>query len=163
MKDEEKIPTTNCNEIEALIKRVDGYQLPQDDKDLITRLLRMWLVVLGLMEKPKTTLDKVKQMLFGRSRNKNSKSDSDKGNESTSQTNSQTTDKSTSDPSQAKQTTESDPQAQGEVKQKRRGHGRLATTDYPGAQRVYCEDPALKEGEPCLRQGCLGHLYDPAE
>ncbi|MEW6731979.1 MAG: hypothetical protein AB1489_11690 [Acidobacteriota bacterium] len=39
----------------------------------------------------------------------------------------------------------------------------MATTDYPGAQQVYCEDPALKEGEPCLRQGCEGHLYDPAE
>src|SRR2546428_2124483 len=139
MKDEENIPTTNSNEIEASIKRVDGYQLPQDDKDLITRLLRMWLVVLRLMDKPKTTLDKVKQMLFGRSRNNRSKSESNKGKDSTSQTGSET-DNSTSDPSQAKQTTLQDSEAQGEVKQKRRGHGRLATTDYPGAQRVHCED-----------------------
>ncbi|MEW6737798.1 MAG: transposase [Acidobacteriota bacterium] len=162
MKDEEKIPATNSNEIEALIKRFEGDQLRAGDKNMIARLLRMWLVVLGLMDKPKTTLDKVKQMLFGKSRNNRSKSESDRDKDSTSQTSSQT-DKSTSDPSQAKQSTVSNNEAQGEVKPKRRGHGRLATTDYPGAQRVYCEDPALKEGEPCLRQGCLGHLYDPAE
>ena len=86
MKDEEKIPTTNSNEIEALIKRVEGDQLHEGDKDMIARLLRMWLVVLRLMDKPKTTLDKVKQMLFGKSSNKRSKSDSEKGKDSTPQT-----------------------------------------------------------------------------
>jgi transposase len=162
MKNEEEIPKTNSNEIEALIKRVDGYQLPQDDKDMITRLLRMWLVVLRLMDKPKTTLDKVRHALFGRRSNKSSKSDSDKGNETTSQTSSQTG-KSASDSSQAKQSTAPENEAQGEGKKKRRGHGRLATTDYPGAQRVYCEDPTITAGGPCLRPGCLGHLYDPDE
>ncbi|MEW6731978.1 MAG: hypothetical protein AB1489_11685 [Acidobacteriota bacterium] len=75
---------THSNDIEGLIKRVDGYQLPQDDKELITRLLKMWLVMLRLMDKPKTTLDKIRHALFGRKSNKSSKSDSDKGNEKTS-------------------------------------------------------------------------------
>lgn len=162
MKDEEKIPTTNSNEIEALIKRIEDDQLRDGDKSLITRLLRMWLVMLSLMDKPKTTLEKVKHALFGRRSKKGSKSDSDKGNEKTSQTSSQT-DNSSSDPAQAKQSTVTDGEAQGAEKKKRRGHGRLATREYPGAQQVYCEDPALKEGEPCLRQNCPGHLYSPDE
>jgi transposase len=162
MRDEENIPKINSNEIEDLIKRVDGYQLPKDDKDLITRLLRMWIVVLRLMNAPKTTMGKVKQILFGKRSNKESKAESDKEKDSESQTSAQT-DKSASDPSQVKQSTVLDSEQEGEVKQKRRGHGRLATKDYPGAERVYCEDPALKEGGPCLHPGCLGHLYDPEE
>ena len=159
MKDEENIPTTNSNEIEALVKRFEGDQLREGDKDMIARLLRMWLVVLRLMDKPKTTLDKVKQMLFGKRSHQRSKSDSEKENGSTS---SEQSDKSAADPSAAEQSIATDKES-AEVKQKRRGHGRLATSDYPGAQRVSCEDPTLTAGGPCLRPGCLGHLYDPDE
>jgi hypothetical protein len=121
MKDEEEIPTTNSNDIEGLINRFEGDQMREGDKAMIARLLKMWLVMLRLMDKPKTTLDKVRQALFGRRANKGSKSDSDKGNQSTSQTSSQT-DKSASYSSQAKQSTVTDAQVQGEVKKKRRGH-----------------------------------------
>lgn len=157
MKDEENIPKIKSNEIEELIKRMEGYQLPSADKDLITRLLRMWLVVLGLMNKPKTTLDYVKQMLFGKSSKKPSNSDSDKGDKSAS------TDKTDAESSQAKQSVSQDNETAPTEKVKRGGHGRLPTKAYPGAGRVNCEDPTLKTGEPCLRQDCFGQLYDPVE
>lgn len=117
----------------------------------------MWLVVLRLMNKPKTTLDFVKQMLFGKSSKKPSNSDSDKGDKSAS------TDKSDAEPSQAKQVVSQDNETAPTEKVKRGGHGRLPAKAYPGAGRVNCEDPTLKTGEPCLRQDCFGQLYDPVE
>jgi hypothetical protein len=160
MKDKENIPKTNRDEIEGLIKRIEGDQLREGDKDLITRLLRMWLVVLRLMGTPKMTMGKVKQMLFGKRSDKRSKSDSEKGESSTSQSTEETP---SSDPSQAQQSTGAESSPEGEIKPKRRGHGRPPTSAYPGAKIIHCEDSELRAGGPCPRQGCLGHLYDPGE
>ena len=66
-----------------LRRDVGALELRDGDKNLITRLLRMWLVMLRLMDKPKTTLDKVRHALFGRRSNKRSKSESDMTGHST--------------------------------------------------------------------------------
>jgi transposase len=45
---------------------------------------------------------------------------------------------------------------------KRRGHGRRAATEYPGAQIVACSHTELQKGAACLC-GCGGQLYEEKE
>jgi len=47
-----------------------------------------------------------------------------------------------------------------EPKPKARGHGRMKTERYTGAETVRCEHAELRVGQRCPDLPCSGHLYD---
>ena len=65
MKKQDEVPTTNPSEVEALIKRIEGSQLPESDKQLVGRLLRLVLMLLRMVESKNASISRLRKMLFG--------------------------------------------------------------------------------------------------
>src|SRR5438132_10874405 len=65
MKKQDEVPTTNPNEVEALIKRIESRQLSEGDYQLVARLLRLVLMLLKMVESKNASISRLKKMLFG--------------------------------------------------------------------------------------------------
>src|SRR5437773_1366009 len=135
MKKSDDLPTTNSLEIEALVKRIESSQLAESDKQLVTRLLRMVMMLLRMMESKNASISRLKKMLFG--------SDRDKQKQENQTSTATEQDSTTNDQSDERQQTTSDPVNKIAGKT-RKGHGRLSTSAYPGAKTVRCIDPLLQ-------------------
>jgi hypothetical protein len=53
---DDEIPKINPSEVETLIKKIEQTTLSEQDKRMITRLLRTLLYVVGLLQEKKVTL-----------------------------------------------------------------------------------------------------------
>src|SRR5215475_1836361 len=63
---DDEIPKINPSEVETLIKKIEQTTLSEQDKRMITRLLRTLLYVVGLLQEKKVTLLRLKEMVFGK-------------------------------------------------------------------------------------------------
>jgi hypothetical protein len=126
MKNNDNIHSTDTNEIKHLINRVKQGELDQGDALLIEKLLSILLTIVSLLERKHTSIQRMKELLFGMKEKKRGK-DEDKnraedgwpGADGSSQTDS---------PNEMNSTCE-------DVRRlKRPGHGRMAASDYPGAR-----------------------------
>jgi hypothetical protein len=149
----EDVPTTKPAEIEALINRVAGGQMREGDAQLVVRLLRLVLVLVGALAEKKASIARLQRLLFGPRSDKRPKpraqedqaspdgvrnGEPKRGEESVGRQWSELS----APPSSVgpKATAESKP---------RPGHGRLGAAAYTAAERVRCEDPTLRAGDPC--------------
>jgi transposase len=162
-KKEEKIPTTNATEIEALIDRFKGSQLKEGDAELIERLLRTLVMLLDLLDRKNYSIKRLKALLFGRRtekqqsrgrRDKEKSAVSEDGEEKSKSTQSSAEGESGS-LVEGKESSDSGEKAA------RAGHGRRAASEYSGAKAVSCRHDKLKVGDPCPE--CGGLLYDRKE
>ncbi|MBA3441558.1 MAG: transposase [Pyrinomonadaceae bacterium] len=159
MSEHEPPPSTNPSEIEALIARLEDGQLGAEDRRLISRLLRLLLTLIRVVEHKNTSISRLKRMLFGPGADKRT------GAVASTAPTSNTSSKdapSTGDESSGATTPETTPTPV-EERSRRRGHGRLSAADYTGARRVVCIDPELMPGDGCPSSRCRGHLYDTRE
>ena len=58
---DDEIPKINPSEVETLIKKIEQTTLSEQDKRMITRLLRTLLYVVGLLQEKKVTLLRLKE------------------------------------------------------------------------------------------------------
>jgi len=140
--------STNPSEIEALIARLEDGQLGAEDRRLISRLLRLLLTLIRVVEQKNTSISRLKRLLFGPGSDK----------------------RPARSIASARLPSKDEPSAEGdrsapdappiEDQAARRGHGRQGAADYTGARRVVCADPALHPGDECPSRQCGGHLYD---
>jgi hypothetical protein len=65
MANRDDIPRTTPAEIEHLIRQIQGANLDQVSKDNIERLLRTVLTLVGLLGRRNTSINKLRQMIFG--------------------------------------------------------------------------------------------------
>jgi transposase len=165
----DEIPKTNPEEIEALIKRlrqaeVEPQALDKQSIDRIERLLRFAMAVVNIVQRKNASIKRLRKMIFG-SRTEKRQS----GNQSARR-------ETEAEPKDGEPIGEADceeervsegradgreSKAEAEVpKVKRKGHGRKAADDYPGAEKVECRNVGLKAGDPCPEPGCRGHLYE---
>jgi len=147
--------STNPSEIEALIARLEDGQLGEADRRLISRLLRLLLTLIRVVEQKNTSISRLKRLLFGPG--------TDKRTVATPATASNTSSNaapSTVDEPSKSATPEARPT---EESTRRRGHGRQSAADYTGARRVVCLNPELVPGDGCPSLKCRGHLYDTRE
>src|SRR6266542_534964 len=63
---DDEIPKINPSEVETLIKKIEQTTLSEQDKRMITRLLRTLLYVVGLLQEKKVTLLRLKELVFGK-------------------------------------------------------------------------------------------------
>src|SRR5215813_11907046 len=124
MKSNDDIPTTDTNEIKQLINRVKQGELDQGDAQLIEKLLNILLMIVSLLGRKRTSIRRMKELLFGmkekklgKDEAKNRAEESRSGAEKNSQTDSP---KETS----SKPTCEGDSSPQEVTRPKRPGHGR---------------------------------------
>jgi transposase len=124
-------------EIESLLERVQRQQLSEPDFRLLERLLRLLLSVARLLAQKQTSLARLKRLLFG-----------------------PPPDPPLSPPPASPTIARTDQELVSPPEDKRRGHGRRSSADYPGAVRIRCTDPQRQAGDRCA---CGGRLYDTHE
>ena len=157
MSDHEPPTSTNPSEIEALIARLEDGQLGADDRRLISRLLRLLLTLIRVVEQKNTSISRLKRLLFGPGADKRAAAAANSA--STSNTASKDA-SSPEDESPQATAPETPPTPIEESTRQQRGHGRHSADDYTSARRVVCHDPELMPGDSCPARQCRGHLYD---
>jgi hypothetical protein len=65
MKNNDDIPTTDTTEIKQLINRVKQGELDQGDAQLIEKLLNIMLTIVSLLQRKRTSILRMKDLLFG--------------------------------------------------------------------------------------------------
>jgi transposase len=118
---------------------------------LIEKLLSILLTIVSLLERKHTSIQRMKELLFGmkekkrgKDEDKNRAEDGRPGADGNSQTDS---------PNEMNSTCE-------DVRRlKRPGHGRIAASEYPGARIVRLNHQEMAPGDPCPESGCEGHLH----
>jgi hypothetical protein len=73
MKNNDDIPTTDTTEIKRLINRVKQGELDQSDAQLIEKLLNILLTIASLLERKHTSIQRMKELLFGMKEKKQGK------------------------------------------------------------------------------------------
>src|SRR6266545_225103 len=76
---DDEIPKINPSEVETLIKKIEQTTLSEQDKRMITRLLRTLLYVVGLLQEKKVTLLRLKELVFGKKSEKMKRREGEKG------------------------------------------------------------------------------------
>ena len=149
MRKRDDIASTDPSEISALRARVRKGALNEQDLLLLDRLLGTFLNLLSLIERKNASIKRLKRWLFG------------PGSDTRSSASGKTDEGSSDEPAQPSAPQEGAKLSPSSPASKpRQGHGRKASSAYPGAAVVRCTDPLLKPGSRCPDQACRGHLYD---
>jgi hypothetical protein len=159
MKNNDDIPTTDTAEIKHLINRVKQGELDQGDAQLIEKLLNILLTIVSLLQRKRTSILRIKDLLFGIKEKKLGKDEAKNRAEesrSVAEENSQT---DSPKEMSSKSTCEGDSSPQQVTRPKRPGHGRKAASEYPGARLVRLNHLEMAPGDPCPESGCEGHLH----
>ena len=146
----EEIPKTDPAEIEAVIERLKQSNIGRGDVELIERLLRTVMVLAGLLQRKNMSIKRLRDLIFGRHTEKRKAAGS--GKEETKPERDEAIDSVT-----ASKPTEKSPR---EGKAVAKGHGRRASTQYRGAQKVECRHEQYEAGAKCPDAICPGRLYD---
>lgn len=151
MTEHEPPSSTNPSEIEALIARLEDGQLRAEDRRLISRLLRLLLTLIRVVEQKNTSISRLKRLLFGPG------SDKRQARAVVPATvPGQDAPPAEDEPS----TTTASESSPGGEHTPRRGHGRRGAGSYAGAQVVRCAATEWAPGDGCPHSPCRGHLYD---
>jgi hypothetical protein len=158
MKNNDDIPTTDTNEIKQLINRVKQGELNQGDAQLIEKLLNFLLTIVSLLERKHTSIQRMKELLFGVKEKKRGK-DETKNRAEESQSGVEGSQINSPKETASNSICEGDSSIQEVRRLKRPGHGRKAASDYPGAGLVRMNHTEMAQGDPCPESGCEGHLH----
>ncbi len=119
----DKIPKIDPAEVELLIEKFEQNRLSDQDKRVITGLLRTLLYLVGMLQDKKATLLRLREMIFGRKSEKRKKADPDSAQDEEKKDAAGDTDNGTAkDQAGIEKNEKSESEAGGA---KRRGHGRL--------------------------------------
>jgi len=146
--------STDSAEIEALITRIERGQLRDEDAQLLTRLLRLLLRLITLLQQKNASLSRLKRMLFG------PRSDTRLKTEPSPATVAEGESDSASSTSTEQTSSDTPKGVQSRRSSRKGGHGRMGSESYTGARVVRCRDAELKIGGGCPHDGCRGKLYD---
>jgi len=157
---DDEIPKINPSEVETLIKKIEQNTLSEQDKRMITRLLRTLLYLVGKLQEKKITLLRLKEMVFGKKSEKMKREEGEKG-EPKDRPESGAPEGGKGDESQTPKNEKLEG-AEGEKPRRKPGHGRHPASDYPGARKVHCRHEQLVSGSPCPMRDCRGKVYREA-
>jgi hypothetical protein len=159
MNNNDDIPTTNTTEIKQLINRVKQGELDQGDAQLIEKLLNILLTIVSLLQRKRTSILRMKDLLFGikeKELGKDEAKNRAEEGQSVAEENSQT---HSPKEMSSKSTCEGHSSPQKVTRQKMPGHGRKAASEYPGARIVRLNHLEMAQGDPCPESDCEGHLH----
>src|SRR6266542_1429949 len=151
---DDEIPKINPSEVETLIKKIEQTTLSEQDKRMITRLLRTLLYVVGLLQEKKVTLLRLKELVFGKKSEKMKRREGEKGEpEGEPERGVQEGGKGGGSQRPKNEHLEG---TEGEKPERKPGHGRRPSSEYPGARKVHCRHQQLVSGSPCPSPSCRG-------
>jgi hypothetical protein len=135
-----EIIDVNSQQIEELLERAAANTLREEDTELMRQIFDSYTQFFQIVGDKKTTIARLRKMLFGASTEKTEKvvGDTDEP------------DSPASDDSCGEHDDSSDSTATGEdASQRPPGHGRYGADDYPGADQVTVTHPTLAVGDDC--------------
>ncbi len=135
-----EIIDVNSQQIEELLERASANTLREEDTELMRQIFDSYTQFFQIVGDKKTTIARLRKMLFGASTEKTEKlvGDTDEP------------DSPASDDSCGEHDDSSDNTATGEdASQRPPGHGRYGADDYPGADQVTVTHPTLAVGDDC--------------
>jgi transposase len=151
----DEIPRTTPAEVENLIRQIRAANLDPGSKDKIERLLRTVMALVDMLERRNTSIKKLREMIFGRRTEKlHAKKSDGADNKSESGTDEQDSPLASTDRDLSRERNSM------QEKQRRKGHGHRAATEYSGARKVHCRHAELKAGDHCPAPLCGGRLYN---
>jgi transposase len=153
----DEIPKINPSEVEILINKIEQSDLDEQDKRLISKLLRTLFYVVSMLQEKKVRLLRLKEMVFGKKSEKMKKEEGGKG-EPKDGPGSETQEGEKGDRSQTPKNEKLE-EAEGDNPRRKPGHGRRPASDYPGARKVHCRHQQLVSGSPCPKPNCRGEVY----
>src|SRR5262245_33283389 len=159
MKNNDDIPTTDATEIKQLINHVKQGKLDQGDALLIEKLLNILLTIVSLLEQKRTSIRRMKELLFGMKEKKRGKDESKNRAEDGRSEDDGSSQIDSPKESASSSTCQGNSPVQEVKRLKRPGHGRKAASDYPGARLVRLNHLEVAPGDPCPESGCEGHLH----
>src|SRR5262249_19199598 len=124
---------------------------------MITRLLRTLLYVVGLLQEKKVTLLRLKELVFGNKSEKMKRRDREKG-EPKDEPERGVQEGGKGDGSQEPKNEHLEG-VEDEKPERKPGHGRRPSSEYPGARKVHCRHQQLVSGSPCPSPSCRGKVY----
>jgi transposase len=155
----DKIPKINPNDVEQLIEKFEQNRLDEQEKKLITGLLRTLLALASVLEKKKVSITRLRDMIFGKKREKFKQQG--KADEKKDETESTGGLGKGAEKNEAPNSPKNEKPDEPERADRRRGpgHGRKPSSAYVGAKIVHCCHQELQSGNNCLEEGCTGHIY----
>src|SRR5215475_6047724 len=155
--EDDKIPKIDPAEVELLIEKFEQNKLSDQDKRVITRLLRTLLSIVGILQEKKATLMRLQEMIFG---HKNKSEKRKKGNtESAKDEEKNDAADDTNSGTVKDQGGIENENSDSKVGANRRGHGRISAAAYVGAKKVHCRHRELSSGSACPDPKCEGKVY----
>jgi hypothetical protein len=144
----EELPKTSPAEIEKLIEQIRASNMDAPVKEKLERLLRTVIALLDLLQRKNLSIKRLRNLLFGKRTEKLAEKSSSGEKENQEK----------KEPVKAEGEPTSGERNESESG-KKKGHGRRAAKDYPGAKVVECRHAEMKAGEICPHPQCGGHLY----
>jgi hypothetical protein len=157
MAEADKIPKIDPAEVDLLIEKFEQNKLSDQDRKVITRLLRTLLYLVAELQDKKATLLRLREMIFGRKSEKRKKAHPESPQDEEKKDAAGNTDKGVAKDQAGRERNEkSESEA---VRPKKPGHGRIPASAYRGARKVYCLHSELSSGSPCPDPKCRGKVY----
>jgi transposase len=133
----QEIIELNRDQMEALLRRAATHQLRDEDYETIKGLIESYAYLTQLLGDKRTSIHRLRKLLFGAGTEKTRNVIKDKAGETAS--------------SESDQDDDATPSANGKEERAgpRPGHGRNGADDYEGAERVVVRHGSLESGDPC--------------
>lgn len=154
-----KIVTVDRSELDDLLRRAEQ-QLDAKDFQLLRTVIEAYAFVVRLVEDKKTSLDRLRKLLFGSPTEKTAAIVDRSEATAAEQAASLPADTNSADADAADA---NNPDASAPQDAPKKGHGRRGAKDFPGAARVVVAHPSLQQGDACpeCAQGTVYHVAQP--
>src|SRR5262245_32057375 len=146
MAEADKIPKIDPAELDLLIEKFEQNKLSDQDKRVITGLLRTLLYLVGMLQDKKATLLRLRKMIFGHKSEQRKKADPESSRDEEKKDATGDTDNGAAKGQAGRERNEKSESEASDAK--RRGHGRIPASAYRGAKKVYCRHSELSSGSP---------------
>src|SRR6266508_954685 len=157
MAEADKIPKIDPAEVDLLIEKFEQNKLSDQDKKVISGLLRTLLYLVAELQYMNATLLRLREMIFGRKSEKRKKADPQGPQDQEKKDAAGNTGRGVArDEAGRERNEEVESEASGA---KKHGHGRIPASAYRGAKKVYCRHSELSSGSPCPDPKCGGKVY----
>jgi hypothetical protein len=130
-----KILELNASQLEVLRERIKANQLREEDCAIVRALIDSYVYVLALLNNTKTTLHRLRNIIFG-ARSEKTDSVFGKG-------------KDAQDPSSPAKDDQTKSTPENVSHPSRKGHGRNGAAAYRGAEKIWVPHASLQPGDPC--------------
>src|SRR6266540_2889432 len=141
MAEADKIPKIDPAEVDLLIEKFEQNKLSDQDKKVISGLLRTLLYLVAELQDKKATLLRLREMIFGRKSEKRKKADPESPQDEEKKDAAGNTDKGVA------------------KDQAGRERNEKFESEASGAKKVYCRHSELSSGSPCPDPKCGGKVY----